>query len=83
MKRVITITTTLMMMATSQGVAQEIADRIFIGGPVLTMEDAAPRAEALATKDGRILSVGSEADVMAHSGSPVSYTHLTLPTKIV
>ncbi|MBO9476665.1 amidohydrolase [Shimia sp. R11_0] len=48
--------------------AQDIADTIYSGGPILTMEDAAPRAEALATKDGRILAVGSLAEVLVHQG---------------
>ncbi|MEQ9693218.1 amidohydrolase [Shimia sp. SDUM112013] len=44
--------------------AQEMADTIYLGGPVLTMNDAAPRAEAVAVQDGRILAVGSEAEIM-------------------
>ncbi len=56
--------------------AQETADRIFTGGPVLTMEDAAPRAEALAVKDGRILAVGSEADVIARRGDATEVVEL-------
>ncbi len=49
-------------------VAQESADTIYRGGPILTMGDAAPRAEAVAVKDGRILAVGALADVMPHRG---------------
>jgi predicted amidohydrolase YtcJ len=48
--------------------AQE-ADRIWTGGPVLTMNDAAMRAEAVAEKDGRILAVGPAAEVMRHRGA--------------
>ncbi|SNT33994.1 amidohydrolase [Tropicimonas sediminicola] len=48
--------------------AQEIADTIYEGGPILTMDDAAPRAEALAVKDGRILAVGPLLEVMKHQG---------------
>ena len=56
-------------LAVAPGVlAQEVADRIWAGGPVLTMNDAAMRAEALAVKDGRILAVGTAAEVMAHRG---------------
>ena len=56
-------------LAAAPGVlAQEVADRIWAGGPVLTMNDAAMRAEALAVKDGRILAVGTAAEVMAHRG---------------
>jgi len=46
--------------------AQEIADTIYSGGPILTINDAAPRAEAVAVKDGRILAVGSRADMLVH-----------------
>jgi predicted amidohydrolase YtcJ len=44
------------------------ADRIWMGGTILTMNDAAMRAEAVAVKDGRIVAVGSEKSVMAHRG---------------
>ncbi len=49
--------------------AQEQADKIYTGGTILTMEDAQPRAEALATRQGRILAVGSRAEVMRHAGA--------------
>ena len=48
--------------------AEDIADRIWSGGPILTMNDLAPRAEAVAEKDGEIIAVGSEAEVMKHKG---------------
>ncbi|MFA9476518.1 MAG: amidohydrolase, partial [Filomicrobium sp.] len=48
--------------------AQEAADKIYSGGSVLTIDDANPRAEAVAIKKGRILAVGSKAQVMAHRG---------------
>jgi hypothetical protein len=44
------------------------ADRIWKGGAILTMNDAAMRAEAVAVRDGRILAVGTEKSVMAHRG---------------
>lgn len=46
----------------------ETADRIWTGGTILTMNDAAMRAEAVAVKDGRILAVGAEDTVLAHRG---------------
>lgn len=46
----------------------DAADTIWRGGPILTMSDGAVRASALAVKDGRILAVGAEAQVMAHRG---------------
>jgi len=48
--------------------AGERADRIWSGGPILTMNDAAMRAEAIAVKDGRIIAVGSTTDVMKTRG---------------
>lgn len=48
--------------------AQEIADTIYLGGPILTINDVQPRAEAVAVKEGTILAVGSMDDVSAHRG---------------
>ncbi len=48
--------------------AQEMADTIYTGGSILTINDATPTAEAVATKDGRILSVGPLSEVSAHRG---------------
>lgn len=46
----------------------EAADIVFKGGSVLTMNDKAPRAEALAIRGDRILAVGGTADIEALSG---------------
>jgi predicted amidohydrolase YtcJ len=48
--------------------AQEIADTIYTGGPILTIDDARPTAESVAVKDGRILAVGDAASVSVHRG---------------
>jgi predicted amidohydrolase YtcJ len=48
--------------------AEPPADRIWTDGPILTMNDAAPRAEALAERGGRIVAVGATADVMRLKG---------------
>jgi predicted amidohydrolase YtcJ len=44
------------------------ADTIYHGGPILTMVKDGDRAEALAVKDGRILSVGALEEVMVGKG---------------
>jgi predicted amidohydrolase YtcJ len=44
------------------------ADQIWFGGPIITMDDKAMRAEAIAEDDGRIIAVGSKADVMKMKG---------------
>jgi len=49
--------------------AARFADRIYVGGPILTMEGDAPEyAEALATRDGRIAFVGTRADAEKLAG---------------
>ncbi|MDE0588318.1 amidohydrolase [Halocynthiibacter sp. C4] len=61
---------TLTSFALSAGAvsAQDIADSIYMGGPILTINDEQPNAEAVAVKDGRVLAVGSLADLMEHQG---------------
>jgi predicted amidohydrolase YtcJ len=39
------------------------ADAIYLGGDIVTVNDAQPTAEALAVKDGRILAVGTRASI--------------------
>ena len=48
--------------------SHEVADRIWFNGTVLTMDDAAMRAEAVAERDGLIMAVGDEAAVYEHRG---------------
>lgn len=45
------------------------AEAIYAGGPILTMTDARPVAEAVAVRNGRILAVGSLAEVEATRGA--------------
>jgi hypothetical protein len=49
--------------------AAEEAEIIYSGGPVITVDDANPRAEAVAVRAGRILAVGSADSVMKHKGA--------------
>lgn len=46
----------------------EPADAIYINANIITMNDAQPRAEALAVKDGKVLAVGSRTEAEAHKG---------------
>ena len=48
--------------------AQQTADSIWSGGPILTMNDKAMRAEAVAVANGKILAVGKRSDVMKLKG---------------
>ncbi|MFG0606984.1 amidohydrolase [Vibrio mimicus] len=40
------------------------AQTIYIGGDIITVNDAVPTVEALAEKNGRILALGSESEIM-------------------
>ena len=42
------------------------ADMILVNGNVITVDDAQPRAQAVAIAAGRILAVGTDAEVRAH-----------------
>ncbi|WP_417840138.1 amidohydrolase family protein [Tritonibacter scottomollicae] len=59
-----------------------IADRIWLGGPILTMNDDAMRAEALAEKDGEIIGVGDADDVTALQGPETEIIDLAGRTMI-
>jgi hypothetical protein len=39
------------------------ADVIYVGGDIVTVNDAQPTAEALAVKDGRIVGVGTRSEI--------------------
>ncbi len=43
-------------------------DTIFIGGDILTMDEARPRVEALAVDSGRIFAIGSEEEIRSLAG---------------
>lgn len=57
-----------LLLGASTGAMAQSADRIWVGGPILTMEDEAMRAEAIAEDDGRIIAVGPRAEVMKLKG---------------
>ena len=44
------------------------ADLVLRGGRIVTLDDQTAEAQALAARDGRIVAVGSDADVAAHIG---------------
>ncbi|EEI93008.1 hypothetical protein HMPREF0765_1306 [Sphingobacterium spiritivorum ATCC 33300] len=47
---------------------KDIADIIYFGGPILTMEDDNPEVEAIAVKDGKILFSGTKAAADQYTG---------------
>ena len=64
MPRILAFAATLAVLALPAQ-AQDVADRILVGGPVLTMNDAQPRAEAVAIRDGLIIAVGTAEEIEA------------------
>lgn len=48
---------------------KEPADTVLWNGKIVTLDSAGTTAEAIAVKDGRILAVGTESEVLAHAGS--------------
>jgi hypothetical protein len=56
---------------------EQAADAIYTGGDIVTVNDAQPTAEAVAVKDGRILAVGTRAEVeAAHKGAATRVVEL-------
>jgi hypothetical protein len=68
MKRMSLLAPLVAACLTAMPASAQTADRIWSGGTILTINDAAPRAAAVAEKNGRIVAVGSEAEVMALRG---------------
>ncbi|NWN92462.1 amidohydrolase [Marinobacter adhaerens] len=46
----------------------EMADAIWFNGSVITIDDDQPKAEAVATRNGRIVAVGNEDDILRYQG---------------
>jgi len=46
----------------------DLSDTIYRGGDIVTVDEDRPTAEAVAVRDGTILAVGDEAEVLAHKG---------------
>src|SRR5271168_482167 len=57
--------------------AASTADSIYFGGPIVTVNDAQPNAEAVAVKDGKILMVGTRSDLERfHKGATTQMVDL-------
>jgi predicted amidohydrolase YtcJ len=51
------------------------ADAIWSGGPIVTVNDAQPTAEAVAVRGGRIVGVGARADIERRFAGPATVRH--------
>lgn len=56
------------LLLTQPAFGAQVADQIWSGGPILTMNDGQPRVEAVAVKDGRIMALGSSKDMGQYRG---------------
>lgn len=54
----------------------QVADIIYTGGDIVTINDAQPTAEAVAVADGKIIAVGTETDVLKHKGNATKIVDL-------
>ena len=70
------------LFAPAASFAAEEADIIYAGGPIITIDDANPRAEAVAVKGGRILAVGKADEVMKLKGANTQMVDLAGRTMI-
>jgi len=71
------IATSVALIACSTPEPKAAADAIFAGGDIVTINDAQPSAEALAVKDGKILAVGTRADIeKSHKGAATAVIDL-------
>jgi len=55
---------------------EDAADRLFVGGPIYTGVSGAPKVEAIAVKDGRIVAAGARADVDKRVGEATEIVDL-------
>ncbi len=60
----------------------ETADAIYQGGSIITINDAHPKAEAVAVKGGRILAVGTKQEVFKSKGDATKIIDLTGKTML-
>ena len=61
----------------ADGVENTVADKIIYGGTVVTLDDSNPSAQAIAIKDGIIVAVGAEPDVMSLRGGETELVNVS------
>ncbi len=54
--------------ADAQATAAQPADLVITNGKIVTVENGAPQAEAVASRGGRIVAIGTAAEMKAHIG---------------
>ena len=51
--------------------ATESVDTLYVGGPIVTINDAQPTAEAVLVRGGKIVAVGARAEVEKQAQGPI------------
>lgn len=62
---------------TSEATSDTSPTTLFLNADILTMNDMAPRADALAIRDGKILAVGDRASVETAAGEAATVRYMT------
>lgn len=71
-----------LLLSTRVSLGAETADTIYLNGTILTINDALPAAEAVAVKDGKILAVGPEVEVLKTVGESTKKINLAGKTML-
>jgi len=69
-------TVVLVSSCTSAPSIEQVADVIYSGGDIVTINDSQPTAEALAVADGKIIAVGTKPEVLKHKGGATEMVDL-------
>jgi predicted amidohydrolase YtcJ len=69
-------TVVLIGSCTSAPAPEQVADVIYTGGDIITINDSQPTGEALAVKDGKIIAVGTKADVLKYKSNATKMVDL-------
>jgi len=79
MKNLLTL---LLLLASFQQLSAQTADIILTGGNIITLKQKGNRAQAIAMKDGKILAVGTAAEVAKYGGKTTQVIKLNGKTVI-
>ncbi len=82
-RRFFTIATlTVLAAGCDSGPAVEAADLVLRGGKIVTVDDENPQVQALASRDGRIIAMGSDAEMSGYIGDGTRVVELDGHTAI-
>jgi predicted amidohydrolase YtcJ len=60
------------LICSSAEAANESIDTLYIGGPIITINDSQPTAEAVLVRGGRIVAVGARSEVESKANGPIA-----------